>query len=350
MKLEELATALGLPFEGEPSFQIRGLASLDDGGPSDLGFVTGAGYRELFQRSAIGVVIVPLDFDVEGRKCLRSIQPYADFARAVDQIMPDRHRPSPGVHPTAVLENDVELGADVSIGAYAVLGSGCMIGARSIIHPHVTLYPDVRIGEDCVIHSHACLREAVHLGNRIHVQNGAVIGSDGFGFAFRADGTQVRVPHRRGVEIGDEAEIGSNTTIDRSHPGHSRHGFEVTATRIGRAVKIDNQVHIAHDCVIEDGCTLCGQTALGGGTYVEKNVFFGGRSGAIRARVGEGSLIGGWTGVLQDTPPGSKLLGFPAIERGLWGRVTAALKRLPELLRRVRRIEKALEMDQSEQE
>src|SRR5262249_50739093 len=152
--------------------------------------------------------------------------------------------------PAAVVAPDAKLGAGVSVGALAVIGAGVVLGARVRVHPHATLYAGVSVGDDSEIHSGAQLRENVKLGKRVVIHNGAVIGAPGFGFANRADGSRVRVPHACGVELGDDCEIGANTTIDASHPGHRRHGKPTAATRLGVGVKVDNGVQIAHGCSI----------------------------------------------------------------------------------------------------
>ncbi len=310
MQLGELAQALGLPFEGEAQLELRGLAGLEDAGPDDLSFVGGARYRAAFARSRAGAFLVPPDFDAEKRSCLRSPAPYLDFARAIELFLPAPVRPEPGVHATAVVAPDAVLGEDVALGAYVVVGTGARIGDRTIIHPHSTLYANVCVGADCEIHSEVHLREGVRLGDRVLIQNGAVIGADGFGFAFRPDGTRVRIPHRCPVEVGDEAEIGSNTTIDASHPAHPRYGRAETRTRIGRAVKIDNLVQVGHGVEVSDGSTLCAFVGLAGGTYVGKGVLFAGASYARgHVKIGDGSVIGGFTGVTGDLPAGLTKFG-----------------------------------------
>ena len=343
MQLAEIARALDLPFEGKPDLELSGLAGLEDAGPGELSFVAGARNVSAFKRSRAGAFLLPPDFDAEEHPCLRSAAPYADFARAVDLLVPRPVRPAPGIHPSAVVAPDAQLGQDVSLGPYVVLGAGVRIGDRTIIHPHCTLYAGVQLGADCEVHAGVHLREGVRLGDRVVIQNGAVLGAEGFGFAFRPDGTRVRIPHRCPVEVGDEAEIGSNTTIDASHPGHRRYGHAETRTRIGRAVKIDNLVQVGHGVEVGEGSTLCAFVGMAGGTQVGKHVFFGGASYAKgHIEVGDGSAIAGFSGVTRDLPPGSQVAGMPQMERRLYARVVAAWKRLPDLLRRVRRIEERL--------
>jgi UDP-3-O-[3-hydroxymyristoyl] glucosamine N-acyltransferase len=170
-----------------------------------------------------------------------------------------------------------------------------------------------------------------------------VIGADGFGFTARADGRRVRVPHVCPVEIGDDCQIGANTTIDASHPGHPRRGYASVRTRIGAGVIIDNGVQIAHGCEIGDGSTLCAHVGLAGSTVVGRHVYMGGKAASAgHLKIGDLSLVGAMAAAGGDLEPGSQVLGVPAIERRLWAKVIAAQKRLPELLVRVRRLEKKL--------
>jgi UDP-3-O-[3-hydroxymyristoyl] glucosamine N-acyltransferase len=348
MKLLELADALGRPAEGDPELEIVGLAGLDDAGAGELTFVTGERYRGAFEKSSASAFLLPDGFDASGRHCLRSPAPYVDFARAIDLLYPEPPCAA-GVHPTAVVADSARLAEGVSVGAYVVIGEGVQIGARTRIHPHVTIYAGCTVGRDCEIHSGAHLRARVRLADRVVVQNGAVIGSDGFGFAFTPDGTRLRVPHRVGVEIDDDAEIGANTTIDASHPGHPRRGAADSATRIGRGVKIDNQVQVAHGCEVAEGATVCAQVGLAGRTRVGRNVFFaGGACTSGDLEVGDGAAVLGMSGVMSDVEPGAQVVGIPAQPRRTFFRMIAASKQLAALLRRVSRLERAAGLSDGE--
>jgi UDP-3-O-[3-hydroxymyristoyl] glucosamine N-acyltransferase len=341
MKLGEIADALGLPLEGEAALEIRSLAGLDDAGPGELSFAGGARYQKQFEASRASAFLLPPGFDALGRSCLRSSAPYVDFTRAIELFLPDVAF-EPGVHPTAVIAPDAVLGEGVSVGAFSVIGARTRIGAGTRIHPHVVVYPDCEIGPDCEIHSGTHLRARVRLGSRVIVHNGAVLGSEGFGFAF-GKGGRVRVPHRSGVEIDDDVEIGANTTIDASHPGHPRRGRATAATHVGRGVKIDNQVQVAHGCSLGEHTTLCAQVGLAGRTSVGKGVFFAGQSATSGdLHVADGTAVLGMSGVMSDTEPGAKLVGVPVMPRALFFRILAASKRLPDLLKRVARVEKRL--------
>ena len=341
-RLGELAEALELPLEGDADTEVSGLASLEDAGPGDLSFVTGPRYEQAFRRSKASAFLAPPDFETGGRPVLRSRAPYIDFARVVALLYP-RAAPPPGVHATAVVAGDAELGADVYIGPLAVVGAAAHIGDRTRIYPHVTIYPGVVVGADCEIHSGAHLREGVRLGQRVVVQSGAVLGSEGFGFATGPDGRRRRIPHRMGVQIGDDAEIGANSAIDASHPAQGQYGRGRTTTWIGDGVVIDNLVQVGHGVSVGSGSTLCALVGLAGSTEIGRNVTFAGKAGTTgHLRVGDGAVIGGRSTAVSDVEPGQQLLGHPGIDRRLFARVASSWKRLPDLLRRVRKIEQRL--------
>lgn len=346
MKLGEIASWLGVPLEGRPDVEIGGLAGLDDAGPGDLSFVTGRRYRRAFERSRGGAFLVPPGFDSLERPSLRSRAPYADFARAVELFYPPPVRPVSGVHPTAVLGEGVEIGREVSIGPYVVLGARVRIGDRTVIHPHVTLYADVVVGRECVLHAGVHLREGVRLGDRVRIENGVVLGGEGFGYALREDGVRIRVPHCCPVEVGDDTDIGANTTIDASHPGQPHFGHGRTRTWIGKGVKIDNLVTVGHGCSVGDLSTIASQVGLAGGTEIGRGVLFAGQAASAgHLRVGDGAMVGGRTAVTGDLAPGAQVLGVPHMERRRWARAVVALRRLPELVHRVRRLELRLGID-----
>jgi UDP-3-O-[3-hydroxymyristoyl] glucosamine N-acyltransferase len=343
VKLRQIAHALGLEFEGDPELDLRNVAGLEDAASGDLSFVAGPRYRQAFVASGASAFLLPHEFESLGRPCLRSLAPYADFALAIDLLLPPGPRPEPTVHPSAVVADDAVLGEGVSVGPFAVVGARARIGDRSVIHPHVTLYAGCEIGADCVIHSGAQLREGTRLGDRVVIENGVVLGSDGFGFVHRADGTRFRIPHRSPVEVADDAEIGANSTIDASHPGQSRFGRDETRTRIGRGVKIDNLVQVGHGCSLGEGSTVCAQVGFSGSTEVGRYVLFAGQAASGgHLHVGDGAMIGGRAAVNEDVEPGAQLLGTPAMERRAWGRFVVSRKRIPELFKRVRALEQRL--------
>jgi UDP-3-O-[3-hydroxymyristoyl] glucosamine N-acyltransferase len=276
-------------------------------------------------------VIAPPELDVGGRPAIRSAAPSLDFARAVGWVVPGPS-PASGVHPTAVVAADARVDPTACVGAHVVVGPRSRIGARSVLHPCVVLYEDVTVGEDCALHAGAILREDTLLGDRVVLQPGAVIGGDGFGYEFDEQGRLEKVPQIGRVVLEDDVEIGANTTVDRARLG---------TTRIARGVKIDNLVQVGHNCEIGAHSAIVAQTGLAGGSVLGERVFVMAQAGVSnRARVGDGSFLGGRVGVFKDLAPGSRVWGFPAIAERAWHRSSAWFARLPELARRLREVER----------
>ena len=332
--LSELAKRLGLPFEGEGNTEISGCAPIEEATGGDLAFVANPRYARLLKETRAGAVLLVPGADAHGHNVLRAADPQAAFARALAWF-DTRSRPTPGIHPTAVVEESAVVGTGSHVGAYAVIGEGVTIGSGAIIHPHVTIYPGARIGERFVAHAGSVVREDVVIGDDVTLQPGAVVGSDGFGFLPKPGGIPTPVPQIGTVEIADHADVGANTTIDRAAVGR---------TRIGRGVKLDNLVQVAHGCQIGDGTLLAAQTGLAGSTRLGRDVMAGGQVGfAGHLRVGDGVQIAAQSGVPGDVPARTVVAGTPAIEIGLWRRCMAVLRRLPEILTRLRALEDRIE-------
>jgi UDP-3-O-[3-hydroxymyristoyl] glucosamine N-acyltransferase len=265
---------------------------------------------------------------------LRTRQPYLAFARAV-AIFEDPWRPAPGVHNLASLGENVTLGAEVSIGPFAVIGEGTHIGSRSIVHPHVSIGRQTTIGDDCVIHARVSIRERIRIGHRVVLQDGAVIGSDGFGFARRADGTHHKIPQIGALVIEDDVEIGANTTIDRPAVGE---------TRIGAGTKIDNLVQVAHGVSIGRNVLLAAQVGVAGSVTIEDNVTLAGQVGvAGHITIGTGVIATAQSGIPNSVPAGSFISGYPAIPNRDWLRAAAVYRKLPELKKRLAELERRIQ-------
>ena len=255
MILRELATRLGCELSGAGEVEIRGVAGIEEAGPGDLTFLANRRYApHLATTRAAAVVLGP------GQEaplpCLVSDNPYLTFARAVALLKP-APRPAPGVDPAAHVDPTAELGEDVHVGPLAVVGPGVRIGARTVVHPHVVLSEGVDVGEDCVLHSGVQIRERCRLGRRVVVQNGAVIGGDGFGFARDNEGRHHKFPQVGIVVIEDDVEIGALSAIDRAALGE---------TRIGRGCKLDNLVQVGHSVTVGEDTILAGQVGIAGST------------------------------------------------------------------------------------
>ncbi len=335
MRLGDLAKRLSCELRGDATVEISRVAAIEAAGPGDLTFVANPRYaRHLATTRASAVILATGAPDVP-LPSLRTDDPYLAFAAAVECF---HQAPAvvPEIHPSAVIASSATVGARASIGAHAVIGDGVRIGDDARIGPHVVLYPDVDIGQRFVAQAHVTVRERVRIGDDVVLQSGAVIGSDGFGYVPTAEGGIRKLIQAGDVVLEDGVEIGANTTIDRAAIG---------STVIRRGAKIDNLVMIAHGCEVGENSMVAAQVGLSGSTRIGRWVRIGGQAGtAGHLSVGDGAQIAAQSGVPNSVPAGAVVGGYPAIDMPLWRRVTAAVTRLPNLLRRVRRIEKRLDM------
>ena len=333
MTLAALATALGCHLDGDGAVPIRGVATLDQAGPGDLTFLTNPRYAHLLGSTRASAVIVGPDVTDAPCALLRCDEPYVALARALALLLPDE-RPAAGVHPTAVVAADAAVDPSASIGPYAVVEARARIGARSVLGPHVVVGAGTTIGEDSWLHAHVTVREGCRLGARCVVQNGAVIGSDGFGFATSRAGVHVKIPQRGPVVIEDDVEIGAHTTIDRPAVGE---------TRIGAGSKIDNLVQIAHGVVVGRGSLLAAQVGIAGSTRLGAYVTLGGQVGvAGHITLGDRVKAVGQTGITGSLEADAFVSGYPAIGNREWRKSSVLFRRLPELRERVNALERRL--------
>jgi len=324
--LREIAERLGCRLEGDGALPIRGVAGLESAGPGDLTFFSNPRYAPALRATKASAVILPDDGTAAPCAILRSPQPYLTFAQAL-AFFPRDERPRAGTHPSAVVDPTAVIAADVSIGPLAVIGAGAHVGARTMIHPHVVIGPGVQIGDDCVLHARVSIRERSVLGHRVVVQDGAVIGSDGFGFVTTPAGEHVKIPQHSIVVIEDDVEIGANTTIDRPAVGE---------TRIERGAKIDNLVQIAHGVRIGPHTFLAAQVGIAGSTTLGHHVVLAGQVGvAGHVEIGDGARASAQTGIPNSVEAGSFVSGYPAIDNRDWLKASAIFRRLPELKKQV---------------
>jgi UDP-3-O-[3-hydroxymyristoyl] glucosamine N-acyltransferase len=265
---------------------------------------------------------------------LVSENPYLDFARALE-LFYQAPRPAPGVHPTAVVAAGARIGAEASIGPYVTIGEAVEIGDRAVLHPHVTIYDGVSIGDDFTAHSQAVVREHCRIGHRVVLQNGVLVGTDGYGFARRADGSHHKIPQAGVVVIEDDVEIQAGSCIDRAAVGE---------TRIRRGAKIDNLVQIGHAVEIGEDNIICSQVGIAGSTTLGPNCILAGQVGVINhLSIGANVVITAQTGVGHNVQDGRRISGSPAIDNRQWLRCTAVYNRLPELDREVKRLKRRLQ-------
>jgi UDP-3-O-[3-hydroxymyristoyl] glucosamine N-acyltransferase len=326
LKLSQLAERLDCQLDGDGNIEVHRVTGLEDAGPGDLTFFTNAKYAAALRRTRASAVILGDKADAAPCAMLRTSNPYLAFAQAVGIFAGDT-RPPAGVHPRAVVADDAIVAPDASVGPLAVVGGGARIGARTIVHAHAAIGAHADIGDDCVIHARVSIRERVKIGNRVVVQDGAVIGSDGFGFARRPDGSHAKIPQVGGVVIEDDVEIGANTTIDRPAVGE---------TRIQSGAKIDNLVQIAHGVTIGRNVLLAAQVGIAGSSTLEDSVTLAGQVGvAGHLTIGKGTIATAQTGIPNSVDPGAFVSGYPAIPNRDWLKSSAVFRKLPELRRAV---------------
>jgi UDP-3-O-[3-hydroxymyristoyl] glucosamine N-acyltransferase len=332
MKLAELAERLRCELRGDGTIEIRAVRSLEEAGDGDLAFLANPRYAAQAAATKASAVIVAADAGDLPCATLRTSNPYLAFAEALGLFHVPRRPPS-GIHPTAVVATSARIAEPVSIGAHAVIGEDAEIGPEAVIHPHVTIYAGVRIGRGFTAHAGVVVREDVVIGDRVTLHAGVVLGADGFGFAPTPQGA-VKIPQTGIVVVEDDVEIGANTTIDRATLG---------ATVIRRGAKLDNLVMVGHNCEVGAHSFLAAQVGLAGSTKIGRGVQMGGQAGAAgHLTIGDGVQVVAQSGVPNSVPAGRIVGGYPAIEVTRWRRASAALLRLPQLLQRVRRLERAV--------
>jgi UDP-3-O-[3-hydroxymyristoyl] glucosamine N-acyltransferase len=340
MKLRELAQRLQCRIEGDPGIEIASVAGMETAGPGQITFLANPKYRADLRTTRAAAVIVAEDEQVERAPglpplaLLRSANPYLDFARALGVF----HVPTsyaPGVHPTAVIAATARIGQGAHIGPYCFVDEGAVIGRNTVLHSFVTVYRDARIGDDAMIHAHAVIREACKIGNRVILQNGVIVGGDGFGFAKDNAGHWYKIPQTGPAEIEDDVEIQSNSCVDRATVGR---------TLIRRGVKIDDLALVGHGAEIGEDTLLCGQVGISGSARVGKNCLLLGQVGcAGHLEIGDGAILTPQSGVAHDVPAGAYLSGAPVMDHKLWMKSSIALKGLPDLVRTVRELRAKVE-------
>jgi UDP-3-O-[3-hydroxymyristoyl] glucosamine N-acyltransferase len=330
MKLADIATALNARLDNaSPDTEITAVAGIEQAGPGQLTFVSNPKYNAAAKTTSASAVIVAENFPAISTGMLRSNNPYLAWAKAIELFyQPPSY--APGIHSTAVVHPKAKLGKNAHIGPYVVIDEDVVIGDNAVLLAHVVIYRGVTIGDNFFAHAHAVVREFCRLGNNVVLQNGAVVGTDGFGFAKDDSGHWHKIIQSGNVVIESEVEIQANTCIDRASIGE---------TRIGRGSKIDNLVQVGHSCTVGHDTLLISQVGLAGTTDVGNNVILAGQVGVSgHVKIGDGAIAIAQSGIPHDVPAGAMVSGAPAIDHRLWLKCCAAYAKLPEIAKAVRKL------------
>jgi len=338
MKISELAERTGARVEGTTAdIEIIGAAGLDEAGAGQVTFLANPRYTPRVNTTLAAAVYLSEDAQTDREiAILRVKDPYLAYTRALRIFHPEAEL-EPFVHPSAVIDPTARVAKRVAIGACVVIGRNAFIGDDVRIHPNVTVYDDVTIGRGSIIHSGVAIRERTVIGERVVIHNNSVIGCDGFGYAKDEDKHWLKIPQAGRVVIEDDVEIGAATTIDRASVGESR---------IGRGTKLDNLVQIGHSCTVGEDSLLCAQVGLAGSSHIGSRVILAGQAGvAGHLTIGDDVVLTAKSATSHDIPAGKIISGIPAFDNKDWLRSTAAFRRLGEIQRTVREIQRKLATD-----
>ncbi|MEX2571405.1 MAG: UDP-3-O-(3-hydroxymyristoyl)glucosamine N-acyltransferase [Gemmatimonadota bacterium] len=334
MTAGEIRTLAKGTLRGDEARVVQEVAPLESAGPSALSFIASARYRAYLHATRAGVVLVGPQWAAEVPEASTAVivdDPHQALQVVLGRMFPSQ-RPPPGVHPTAEVAGSADVSPEASVGPYAVVGPGARIGA-SIIAAHVVVGADCEIGDGVTIYPHVTLYGGVIVGDRVVIHSGARIGKDGFGYVWK-DGAHRKIPQVGGCVIEEDVEIGTNVTIDRGSIGD---------TRIGAGTKIDNLVHVGHNVQIGEHALLISQVGISGSTTIGEGAVLAGQSGiGGHLKIGAGARIGAQAGVIGDVPPGETYSGYPARPHRAALRSQASVFKLPQMMERLKRLERAV--------
>jgi UDP-3-O-[3-hydroxymyristoyl] glucosamine N-acyltransferase len=328
---EAVSELVGGELRGDPSATVTGVAPLDRAAASDVSFLAAPRYVSAAERTRAGVLLVSRELadTVTGARATIVVDKPHD---AVLTLLPRLYvapRRVPGVHPTARIGRGARIGAGVTIEEYVVIGAGATIGDGVWIGPHAVVGDGARVGKDSVLYAHSTIYSGSELGERVKIQSGARIGSDGFGYVFR-DGAHQPIPHVGRCVLENDVDVGANTTIDRG---------SVDDTVIGAGTKIDNLVQIGHNVRIGKLCLIVAQVGISGSVHIEDGAVFGGQSGSAgHLTIGAGARIAARAGVISDIPPGETWSGYPARPHRESLRASSALFKLAGIIKKLERL------------
>ena len=315
---------------GDADFSVRGVRGVDEAGPEDITFLANPKYRSKVEACDAGAVIAKRGFTLPGKNLLLVEDPYFIFARIM-QLFHPAVRHEPGIHPDSAIAQDVIVPSTVTVYPGVYIGESTRLGQDVVLYPGVRIMGKSRIGDNAILYPNVAIYPRTKIGRRVIIHAGTVIGSDGFGYAPH-NGAHHKIPQTGGVDIGDDVEIGANVTVDRGTFGD---------TVIGSGTKIDNLVQIAHNCILGKNVIIVAMVGLSGSTRIGDHTVFAGQSAtAGHLQVGKNVTVTGKTGVTKNIPDNMIVSGLPAIEHKRWKRIRAVYLRLPELLERIKKLER----------
>jgi UDP-3-O-[3-hydroxymyristoyl] glucosamine N-acyltransferase len=336
MKISELAERTGARVEGlTDDIEISGAAGMDEAGEGHVTFLANPRYTPRVNTTRASAIYLSEEAQTDRQiAILRVKDPYLAYTRALRIFNPEAEL-EPFVHPSAVIDPTARVAKRVAIGACVVIGRNAFIGDDVRIYPNVTIYDDVTVGRGSVIHSGVAIRERTVIGERVVIHNNSVIGCDGFGYAKDEEKRWLKIPQAGRVVIEDDVEIGAATTIDRASVGESR---------IGRGSKLDNLVQIGHSCTVGEDTLLCAQVGLAGSSHIGNRVILAGQAGvAGHLTIGDDVVLTAKSATSHDIPAGKIISGIPAFDNKDWLRSTAAFRRLGEIQRTVRELQRKIQ-------
>jgi UDP-3-O-[3-hydroxymyristoyl] glucosamine N-acyltransferase len=340
MKLGELAAKLDCKLDGEENLDVHGVAGIEHAKAGEITFLANPKYaRDLATTLASAVFVeessaILREVGLPPLAALRSKNPYYDFARAIELFSaPAAYLPE--IHPTAVIAKTAKIGEGAHIGPHCFIDEGAVIGCNAVLHSLVTIYRDAQIGDDFLAHSQTVVREGCRIGDRVILQNGVVIGADGFGFAKNSKGHWHKIMQNAPVVIEDDVEIQANSCIDRASVGE---------TRIRRGAKIDDLVVVGHACDVGEDTILCGQVGLAGSTQVGNRCILAGQVGSAgHLEIADGAIVTAQSGIHSDIPTAGLWSGSPLMDNMTYRKAFSAYKKLPEILKKVRKLAEGIE-------
>ncbi|MFV0390159.1 MAG: UDP-3-O-(3-hydroxymyristoyl)glucosamine N-acyltransferase [Pyrinomonadaceae bacterium] len=337
MKLIDLAEKTGAKLEqGSGETEVKSAAGLDRAGENEITFLANPKYTPQVSKTNAAAIFLSKGVEIEREDIavLRADDAYVAYTLALREFFPKAEIHA-GIHTSAVIDETADVSPAAEIMANVVVGAKAKIGAGAKLFPNVTIYENAEIGANSVLHSGVSVRENCVIGTNCTVHNNSTIGSDGFGYARRADKSWLKIPQVGRVVLEDDVEIGANTAVDCASVGE---------TRIKRGAKIDNLVQIGHSCTVDEDALICSQTGLAGTSVIGKRVILAGQVGiAGHLKVGDDVVITAKSATSHDVEPGKTLSGIPAFENREWLRATAAYRRLGEMAKTLRKLEKLAE-------